>query len=82
MAWGEANRVDDLFGWARNERLTAEITADLAQAAAESRQTGKPARRCRDLMWTTVDSGSWRRRVGAEAASTRGEAILSSSCPR
>src|SRR6186997_107358 len=36
MAWCEANRVDYLFGLARNERLVEEIRAELAEAAAES----------------------------------------------
>jgi hypothetical protein len=40
MAWCEANRVDYLFGLARNARLEAEIAGELAKAAAESRTTG------------------------------------------
>ena len=50
MAWCEANRVDFLFGLARNARLVAEIAAELAQAEAEARRTGKPARRFKDFM--------------------------------
>ena len=45
MAWCEANRVDYVFGLARNERLVEEIKAELAEAAAESvghRQAGPP----------------------------------------
>ena len=49
MAWCEANGVDYLFGLARNDRLTAEITAELAAAREESERTGKPARR---FTWT------------------------------
>ena len=45
MAWCEANRVDFLFGMARNQRLVAEINDELIMAAAESIRTGKPARR-------------------------------------
>ncbi len=50
MAWCEANCVDYLFGLAKNARLEAEIAAELAEAAAESQATGRPARRFRDFM--------------------------------
>jgi hypothetical protein len=74
MAWCEENRVDYLFGLARNERLVAEIEAELAEAAQESRRTGKPARRFKDFMWTTLDSWSRRRRIVAKAEHTGGAA--------
>ena len=74
MAWCEENRVDYLFGLAKNERLIAEIEVGLAQAAEESRKTGKPARRFKDFLWTTLDSWSRRRRVIGKAEYTRGEA--------
>jgi hypothetical protein len=47
MAWCEANRVDFLFGLARNERLVQEIKTALVEAAVESVATGKAARRDR-----------------------------------
>jgi Transposase DDE domain group 1 len=65
MAWCEQNRVDYLFGLARNARLVGEIEAELAEAAAESARTGHPARRFKDFQWTTLDSWSCRRRVVA-----------------
>jgi Transposase DDE domain group 1 len=74
MAWCEANRVDYVFGLARNERLAGKIVAELAQAQAESRRTGKPARRFKDFQWATRDSWSRRRRVVAKAEWTKGEA--------
>jgi hypothetical protein len=74
MAWCEANKVDYIFGLARNDRLVAEIEAELAAAAELSRRTGKPARRFKDFLWTTLDSWSRRRRVIAKAEWTRGEA--------
>jgi hypothetical protein len=74
MAWCEANGVDYLFGLAKNDRLIAEIEAELAAAAEQSRRTGKPARRFKDFQWTTLDSWSRRRRVIAKAEYTRGEA--------
>jgi hypothetical protein len=73
MAWCESNRVDYLFGLARNERLVGEIEAELEQAAEDSRRTGKPARRFKDFLWTTRDSWSRRRRVVAKAEHTQGD---------
>jgi len=35
MSWCEANGVDFLFGLAKNERLVAEIAAELAAATGE-----------------------------------------------
>src|SRR3989440_3837816 len=40
MAWCEANRVDFLFGLARNERLEEAIKTELITAAVESISTG------------------------------------------
>ena len=74
MAWCEAHRVDYLFGLARNDRLTAEIAAELAEAQAESELTGKPARRFKDFTWRTLKSWSRGRRVIGKAEWTRGEA--------
>ena len=74
MAWCEQNRVDYLFGLARNSRLVAGIENELAEAAAESAATEAPARRFKDFRWMTLDSWSRRRRVVAKAEHTRGEA--------
>jgi hypothetical protein len=74
MAWCEGNRVDYVFGLARNTRLVGEIAAELAEAEAEARQTGRPARRFKDFWWSTRDSWSRRRRVIAKAEWTQGEA--------
>jgi hypothetical protein len=74
MAWCEANKVDFLFGLARNERLVKALETKLAQAASESRRTGKPARRFKDFMWSTLDSWSRERRVIGKAEWTKGEA--------
>jgi Transposase DDE domain group 1 len=51
MAWCEANGVHFLFGLAKTDRLIAEINAELEGAAAQSRRTGKPARRLKDFRW-------------------------------
>jgi len=74
MGWCEEHRVDYVFGLARNPRLVGEIEAELAQAEQEARQTGKPARRFKEFMWSTLDSWSRRRRVIAKAEWTQGEA--------
>ena len=67
MAWCEAARVDYVFGLARNARLAQEAAPEMAQAEAEARQTGKPARRFKDFQWTTLKSWSRERRVVAKA---------------
>jgi hypothetical protein len=74
MAWCEANGVDYLFGLAKNKRLTRAIGAELAAAQEESEETAKPARRFKDLTWSTRRSWSRKRRVVAKAEWTQGEA--------
>jgi hypothetical protein len=74
MAWCEANRVDYVFGLARNERLEAEIAPEMARARATAERSGKPARRFRDFRWSTRDSWSRCRRVIGKAEWTREEA--------
>ena len=74
MAWCEANRVDYLFGLARNPRLAAMIESELAAARSASEASGKPARRFKEFQWSTLDSWSRERRVVAKAEWTQGEA--------
>jgi hypothetical protein len=74
MAWCEANRVDFLFGLARNERLEEAIKAELMTATLESIRTGRPARCFKDFTWSTLDSWSRSRRVVGKAEVTRGDA--------
>lgn len=74
MAWCEASRVDYVLGLARNERLEAEIAADLAKAQVAAAQSGKPARRFTDFAWSTRTSWSRTRRVIGKAEWTRNEA--------
>src|SRR5438128_5381383 len=74
MAWCEANRVDFVFGLARNPRLVEELAIDLAWAEDDAARTGQPARRYKDFRWSTLDSWSRRRRVIGKAEWTRGEA--------
>ena len=74
MAWCEANRVDFVFGLARNPRLVEELTIEMAWAEDDAARTGEPARRYKDFRWSTLDSWSRRRRVIGKAEWTRGEA--------
>jgi len=67
MAWCEANRVDYLFGLARNARLVEHIHIELAWAEHDAEASGRPARRFADFRWTTKTSWSRRRRVVAKA---------------
>lgn len=70
MAWCEAHGVDFLLGLARNSRLVDLIAEPLAEAAAESLASGKPARRFAEFAYTTRDSWSRERRVIAKAEQT------------
>jgi hypothetical protein len=67
MTWCEHNDVEYLFGLAKNNRLIAEIAAELAEAADENRQSGKPARRFKDFRYRTHKSWSRQRRVVGKA---------------
>jgi hypothetical protein len=86
MAWCERNRVDFVFGLARDARLAEELAVDLAWAEEEAARAGRSARRFRDFRWSTLDSWSRRRRVVGKAEWTRGEAnprfIVTSLKPR
>ena len=58
MAWCEEQRVDYLFGLARNSRLLDEIAIDLAWAEAEHQETGKPARGSRTSSMPPATAGT------------------------
>lgn len=73
MRWCEQNRVDYLFGLARNRRLEARIEDTLSQAQQASLASGRSARVFADVLWSTKKSWSRRRRVVAKAEwTTRG----------
>src|SRR5215203_773142 len=74
MFWCEQNRVDFVFGLARNARLETRIAAALQEARTMVAATGRPARVFRDFIWSTQESWSRRRRVIAKAEWTRDEA--------
>ncbi|MGH6886101.1 MAG: IS1380 family transposase [Geminicoccales bacterium] len=67
MSWCEENRVEYVFGLARNQRLEPMIAAELAEAKATFQATGRPARVFKDFLYRTLDSWSRERRVVAKA---------------
>ena len=67
MAWCEQNRVDYLFGLAKNRRLLKMIGRELHEAELACKATGKPARLFAELEYQTRKSWSRRRRVVAKA---------------
>jgi len=77
MDWCETNKIDYIFGLARNKRLEKKIASALEEACLACRESGKPARVFRDFMWSTKDSWSRRRRVIGKA-----EWTLKGSNPR
>jgi hypothetical protein len=68
MTWCEQNRVDFVFGMARNKRLEGLIAGGLAQAQQQFESTRQPARVFAEFEHETL-SGSWSRtrRVVAKA---------------
>jgi hypothetical protein len=71
MAWCEAEGVDFIFGLAKNTRLNRAIGTELMAAREESRATGEPARRFKELTWSTRKSWSRQRRVIGKAEWTQ-----------
>jgi hypothetical protein len=73
MTWCEENRVDYVFGLARNERLEAQIATALEEVRIESERTGEPVRQFRELRYRTRDSWTRERRVVAKAEHLKGD---------
>ncbi len=74
MTWCEDNDVHFIFGLAKNARLVRAIADELMAAKRESQETGQPARRFKDFMWSTRKSWSRRRRVIGKGEWTQAEA--------
>lgn len=70
MAWCENNRVDYVFGLARNARLEADLAGELAEAKRLCADTGNAARVFKDFRYRTLDSWSCERRVVGKAEHT------------
>jgi Transposase DDE domain group 1 len=67
MGWCEANKVDYLFGLARNKRLQKIIGAQMQQARVLHQTSGKAARVFAEFSYQTNKSWSRARRVVAKA---------------
>ena len=67
MAWCEQNRVEYVFGLARNSRLQRKIVPQLREAKQQHEKTGKAARVFADFPYRTRKSWSRSRRVVAKA---------------
>ncbi len=67
MGWCENNRVDYVFGLARNQRLHRIIGKQMHQAQLEHQTTGKPTRVFAEFSYQTHKSWSCSRRVVAKA---------------
>jgi Transposase DDE domain group 1 len=71
MSWCENNRVDFVFGLARNQRLRKIIGAEMYEATQEWNRTGQPARVFAEFDYQTrkTKKGGWdrKRRVVAKA---------------
>jgi len=67
MNWCEQEKLDYVFGLAKNPRLTAEIAKEQATAAAEYEQTKQAARVFKAFRYRTLDSWSRERRVVGKA---------------
>jgi DDE family transposase len=74
MSWCEGNRVDFVFGLARNSRLETLLRPQLEQAAAEFAQTQQRTRIFTEFEYSTLDSWSRSRRVVAKAEHIEGKA--------
>jgi hypothetical protein len=67
MGWCETNKVDYLFGLARNQRLQKIIGAQIHQARILHQTTGKAARMFSEFSYQTKKSWSRARRIVAKA---------------
>ena len=67
MGWCEQNRVDYVFGLARNSRLQRKIAPAMREAKQEQQRTGKAARVFTEFRYRRRKSWSRSRRVVAKA---------------
>ena len=73
MEWAEANKIDYVFGMARNQRLARIIGAELRQAQQLWASTAKPARIFKDFSYQTHKTWQRARRVVAKAEHIEGK---------
>lgn len=67
MVWCEKEGIQYIFGLAQNPRLKQQIEPEMAQAAAQYRQTQAPARVFTEFLYSTKDTWAHERRVVAKA---------------
>jgi hypothetical protein len=67
MAWCEENRVDYVFGLAKNKRLTKILGRELHAMQQQFQATGQPARTFQEFTYRTRKSWSRERRVVGKA---------------
>ena len=67
MSWCEQNRVDYVFGLARNRRLEALLSEALAEAKQRHEETGQAVRLFRELRYQTRETWTRERRVVGKA---------------
>jgi hypothetical protein len=73
MKWCEENRVDYVFGLARNPRLRRRIDKAMRKAMGVAQRTGKPARVFTEFRYRTRKTWSRSRRVIAKAEQIEGK---------
>jgi hypothetical protein len=73
MTWCEANKVDYLFGLAKNKRLRRIIDLQMWQATQQWNETQKPARIFTEFEYETRKSWARARRVVAKAEHIEGK---------
>jgi len=73
MRWCEQNRVDYVFGLARNDRLRRRIGKAMRRAKTEAKRTGRAARVYTEFRYRTLKSWSRARRVIAKAEQLEGK---------
>jgi len=67
MSWCEENRVDYVFGLAKNKRLTNILGRELYEVQQQFQATKQPARTFKDFVYRTHKSWSRERRVVGKA---------------
>jgi Transposase DDE domain group 1 len=73
MRWCEDNRVDYVFGLARNDRLRRRISKAMRRAKVEAKRTGQAARVYTEFRYRTRNSWSRARRVIGKAEQIEGK---------
>jgi hypothetical protein len=85
MAWCEENGVHYVIGLARNKRLVEAIGEELEEVRQGQQETGRPARKFKELVYRTLKSWSRKRRVVGKAEQLPGKSnprFVVTSLPR